>query len=64
MAGATTSAERIEILDGLRGFALFGILLANILITTRFLDSVRKHQLLCTGRFSQLFLLPHAGDEP
>jgi len=29
---ATERAERIEILDGLRGFALFGILLANILI--------------------------------
>lgn len=32
MANATTSAERIEILDGLRGLALFGILLANILL--------------------------------
>jgi uncharacterized protein len=32
MANATTSAERIEILDGLRGLALFGILLANILV--------------------------------
>ncbi|MGZ8408493.1 MAG: DUF418 domain-containing protein [Hyphomicrobium sp.] len=31
MPDATTSAERIEILDGLRGLALFGILLANIL---------------------------------
>lgn len=31
MANAATAAERIEILDGLRGFALFGILLANIL---------------------------------
>ena len=30
-AGATGRAERIEILDALRGFALFGILLANIL---------------------------------
>jgi uncharacterized protein len=28
----TERGERIEILDGLRGFALFGILLANILI--------------------------------
>lgn len=32
MAAATGSAERIEILDALRGFALFGILLANILV--------------------------------
>ncbi len=32
VANATTSAERIEILDGLRGLALFGILLANILL--------------------------------
>ena len=31
MPNAATAAERIEILDGLRGFALFGILLANIL---------------------------------
>ncbi|MBA3678461.1 MAG: DUF418 domain-containing protein [Sphingosinicella sp.] len=31
MAGATGRAERIELLDALRGFALFGILLANIL---------------------------------
>lgn len=32
MAAAGTSAsERVELLDGLRGFALFGILLANIL---------------------------------
>lgn len=31
MGTATTRPERIEILDGLRGFALFGILLANIL---------------------------------
>ena len=30
-AGATARGERIEILDALRGFALFGILLANIL---------------------------------
>jgi uncharacterized protein len=26
----TTSGERLEILDALRGFALFGILLANL----------------------------------
>lgn len=32
MATAVPSAERIEILDALRGFALFGILLANILV--------------------------------
>lgn len=32
MANATTSAERIEMLDALRGLALFGILLANILL--------------------------------
>lgn len=31
MTAATGRAERIELLDGLRGFALFGILLANIL---------------------------------
>ena len=31
MAAATGRAERIELLDALRGFALFGILLANIL---------------------------------
>lgn len=31
VAAAAGRAERIEILDGLRGFALFGILLANIL---------------------------------
>ena len=31
MAGATARGERIEILDALRGFALFGILMANIL---------------------------------
>ncbi len=31
MPQAATAAERIEILDGLRGFALLGILLANIL---------------------------------
>ncbi|HEX9932848.1 MAG TPA: hypothetical protein VGB08_08420, partial [Allosphingosinicella sp.] len=31
MATAARSAERIEILDALRGFALFGILLANML---------------------------------
>ncbi len=31
MPNAATAAERIEILDGLRGLALFGILLANIL---------------------------------
>ena len=31
MAAATERAERIEILDALRGFALFGILMANIL---------------------------------
>jgi uncharacterized protein len=31
MTGATAKAERIEILDALRGLALFGILLANIL---------------------------------
>ncbi len=32
MASAARSAERIEILDALRGLALFGILLANILV--------------------------------
>lgn len=32
MASAAGSAERIELLDALRGFALFGILLANILV--------------------------------
>ena len=32
MATAATSSERIELLDALRGFALFGILLANILV--------------------------------
>lgn len=31
MAAATAKAERIELLDALRGFALLGILLANIL---------------------------------
>ena len=31
MAAATERAERIELLDALRGFALFGILLANML---------------------------------
>jgi len=31
MVVATQSNERIELLDALRGFALFGILLANIL---------------------------------
>ena len=31
MGAATKRAERIELLDALRGFALFGILLANIL---------------------------------
>ena len=31
MAAATGRADRIELLDALRGFALFGILLANIL---------------------------------
>ena len=31
MVAATERAERIELLDALRGFALFGILLANIL---------------------------------
>lgn len=31
MATAATTSERIELLDALRGFALFGILLANIL---------------------------------
>ncbi|MEZ0243340.1 MAG: DUF418 domain-containing protein, partial [Sphingomonas sp.] len=30
-AAPVTAAERIDLLDGLRGFALFGILLANIL---------------------------------
>ncbi len=31
MAEATAAGERVELIDGLRGFALFGILLANIL---------------------------------
>ena len=31
VVGATGRADRIELLDALRGFALFGILLANIL---------------------------------
>ena len=31
IVAATGRAERIELLDALRGFALFGILLANIL---------------------------------
>lgn len=31
MVAATDSKERIEILDALRGLALFGILFANIL---------------------------------
>ena len=45
-ATSTREGDRIESLDVLRGFALLGILLLNILgfglVSAAFLDSVRK----------------------
>jgi uncharacterized protein len=49
MAQATTSAERIEILDGLRGFALFGILLANILVWSGWVIMTDAQRLALAG---------------
>ena len=49
MANATTSAERIEILDGLRGLALLGILLANILIFSGWVFMTDEQRLALAG---------------
>lgn len=49
MADAATSAERIEILDGLRGFALFGILLANILVWSGWVLMTGEQRLALAG---------------
>lgn len=49
MTSATKSADRIEILDGLRGFALFGILLANILVWSGWLIMTDSQRLALAG---------------
>ncbi len=64
MATATGSAERIEILDALRGFALFGILLANILVWSGWVLMTDDQRLALAGpgevawqyRFHHLFV--------
>lgn len=49
MVKATASAERIEILDALRGFALFGILLANILVWSGWVIMTDAQRLALAG---------------
>jgi uncharacterized protein len=50
MAAAGTSAgERVELLDGLRGFALFGILLANILYWSGWIFMPAEQRLALAG---------------
>jgi uncharacterized protein len=64
MATAARSAERIEILDALRGFALFGILLANILVWSGWVLMTDAQRLTLAGadavtwqyRFHHLFV--------
>jgi uncharacterized protein len=49
MSAATGKAERIELLDGLRGFALFGILLANILYWSGWTLMTEEQRVALTG---------------
>lgn len=49
MSNATTSAERIEILDALRGLALLGILLANILVWSGWVIMTEEQRLSLAG---------------
>lgn len=49
MVAAAGSAERIELLDAIRGFALFGILLANIHYWSGWIFMEEKQQLLLAG---------------
>jgi uncharacterized protein len=49
MGAATQRAERIELLDALRGFALFGILLANILYWSGWVLMTEQQRLALGG---------------
>ncbi|HZF95543.1 MAG TPA: DUF418 domain-containing protein [Allosphingosinicella sp.] len=49
MAAATARAERLELLDALRGFALFGILLANILYWSGWSAMTEEQRLAFAG---------------
>ena len=49
MAAAAETKERIEILDALRGFALLGILLANILYWSGWLMMTSEQKLAFAG---------------
>ena len=49
MAAATKRAERIELLDALRGFALFGILLANILFWSGWVLMTEEQRIAFAG---------------
>ncbi|HEX8525916.1 DUF418 domain-containing protein [Allosphingosinicella sp.] len=49
MVAATKRAERIELLDALRGFALFGILLANILTWSGWLAMTEEQRVAFAG---------------
>lgn len=50
MGIATGQAERIELLDALRGFALFGILLANMLYWSGWIMMTEEQRIAFAGR--------------
>jgi uncharacterized protein len=57
--GPMASGERYAIIDIVRGFALFGVLLSNVLLTTQFLalpDSVREALPTATWDTAVLFI--------
>jgi uncharacterized protein len=61
MGTATHQAERIELLDALRGFALFGILLANMLYWSGWIMMTEAQRIVFSGQeaFAWQYSLHH-----